>query len=86
MASAIANRHTELVAARANPLDKRYDPRCGPAESAYTNVNDIIACYHYLNNLGTTRCTVPAGNIEMCRAGQAHIVGSGPFGPASSYW
>ncbi|KAH7138382.1 hypothetical protein B0J11DRAFT_423693 [Dendryphion nanum] len=33
------------------------DGVCGP-DYAYTNVNDAIACFHYLNNLGTTLCTV----------------------------
>jgi hypothetical protein len=85
VASAVANRHAELAATGANPLSKRYDPRCGPAEAAYTSVNDIIACYHYLNNLGTTICAT-RGSAEMCRAGQAHIVGEGRIGSTSSYW
>ncbi len=62
---------TELRA-KARALDKRFVGLCGPAEAAYTDVNDIIACYHYLANLGTTQC-VATGNTVMCIAGKAHI-------------
>jgi hypothetical protein len=79
-----ANSGTEL-SARAMELTKRFEGRCGPAEAAYTNVNDIIACFHYLNNLGTQAC-VANENTEMCRAGQAHIYGSALNGRTSSYW
>jgi hypothetical protein len=74
----------ELLA-RAEALDKRWDPQCGPSESAYTNVNDIIACYHYLNSLGNTAC-VAGENTVMCRAGQAQVIGSAINGGTSSYW
>jgi hypothetical protein len=79
-----ANSRTEL-SARAADLDKRFVGRCGPAEAAYTNVNDIIACFHYLQNLGTTAC-VANENTVMCTAGQAHIYGSALNGRTSSYW
>jgi hypothetical protein len=73
------------VHARAQELDKRFTPRCGPAEAAYTNVNDIIACYNYLKNLGTKSC-VANENTVMCTAGKAHIYGSATNGRTSSYW
>ncbi|KAK3299464.1 uncharacterized protein B0H64DRAFT_100563 [Chaetomium fimeti] len=73
------------LAARLDPLNKRFDAKCGPAENAYTNVNDIIACYHYLNNLGTTMCVGSSANNVFCTAGLAHVTGSTPFGPTQSY-
>jgi hypothetical protein len=48
-------------------------------------VNDIIACYHYLNSLGNTAC-VAGENTVMCRAGQAQVIGSAINGGTSSYW
>lgn len=77
---AFAELHT-----RAQELDKRFTGRCGPAEAAYTNVNDIIACYNYLKNLGTQSC-VANENTVMCTAGQAHVYGSALNGRTSSYW
>ncbi|KAL2136126.1 hypothetical protein VTI74DRAFT_5349 [Chaetomium olivicolor] len=74
----------EELQARAQELDKRFTGRCGPAEAAYTNVNDIIACFHYLQNLGTQAC-VAGENTVMCTAGQAHIYGSALNGGTSSY-
>jgi hypothetical protein len=66
-----------------------FDPRCGPSEAAYGNVNEIISCFHYLNNLGTTTCAV-GGNfqvVEMCRSGNSHVAGqSMTGGPSSSWW
>jgi hypothetical protein len=35
-----------------------FTPECGPAEEAYTDVNDLIACYNYLNSLGQTPCSI----------------------------
>ena len=70
---------------RAPALDKRFTGRCGPADAAYTNVNDIIACYNYLKNLGTQSC-VAGENTVMCTAGQAHVYGSALNGRTSSYW
>lgn len=55
---------------------------CGaePGHS-YTNVNDIIACFHYLNGLGGTRCTAPGNggppNVPayvLCHSGSAEVV------------
>ncbi|CEJ82905.1 hypothetical protein VHEMI02946 [[Torrubiella] hemipterigena] len=52
---------------------------CGPTDSAYANVNDVIACYHYLNNLGDQACHVPGDfhTVIFCVAGGAAIGGQG---------
>ncbi|KAK4245961.1 hypothetical protein C7999DRAFT_42573 [Corynascus novoguineensis] len=76
-------RPTELDA-RDLDLGKRFDGNCGPAEDAYTNVDDIIACYHYLNKLGNKMCTTDYSTI-ICKAGKAHVRGSALHGSTSSY-
>jgi len=70
----------EVTLARAGGLTMRaaaYTGRCGPADAAYTNVNDIIACYNYLRSLGTRKCVTTNGinGNQMCVSGQAQIVG-----------
>ncbi|KAL2193686.1 hypothetical protein P885DRAFT_63679 [Corynascus similis CBS 632.67] len=72
------------LSARGEFLDKRFEGICGPDEPAYTNVNDIIACYHYLRNLGTQSC-VARENTLMCTAGQAKVYGYALTGTAASY-
>lgn len=64
-------------------------PECGPDEQAYTDVNDIIACYNYLNGLGTTQCsTPPGGSQQWCVLGSAQVTGSNTGNNAddSSFW
>jgi hypothetical protein len=70
--------------AEARNLEKRITG-CGPSNNAYTNVNDIIACYNYLRSLGKTACS-SRDNQSWCIMGQAEIVGSAPYGLTSSYW
>lgn len=77
-------RPAELYARDLN-LGKRFGSSCGPAEDAYTNVDDVIACYHYLNKLGNIMCTTDYRTI-MCKAGKAHIRGNALHGSTSSYW
>ncbi|KJZ71741.1 hypothetical protein HIM_08883 [Hirsutella minnesotensis 3608] len=60
----------------------RFQPYCGPAEQAYANVKNIVACYHYLNKLGHTQCTVSAGWSEFCFSGNGKITGFA-YGEAS---
>ncbi|KAJ8117452.1 hypothetical protein OPT61_g1358 [Boeremia exigua] len=50
--------------------------RCG---DQYGNVNNAIACYNYLRNLGRTDCRVPIGqrSVIMCTAGDIRIESSG---------
>ncbi|KAH8811185.1 hypothetical protein F5884DRAFT_876339 [Xylogone sp. PMI_703] len=64
-----------------------FDPGCGPSDAAYTDVNDIIACFNYLNSLGHQNCAVPsgAGVVQMCRAGNGQILGQGLNGATSSW-
>ncbi|UNI21109.1 hypothetical protein JDV02_007127 [Purpureocillium takamizusanense] len=54
-----------------------FEPRCGPSDGAYANVNDIIACYHYLDRLGGQACGTGDNYavVEFCRAGSGHIIG-----------
>lgn len=63
-------------------------PDCGPSDDAYTDVNDIIACYHYLNSLGHQNCAVPNYGIsQFCRAGSGQAIGQSLTGnPESSWW
>ena len=74
--------------ARAKTLTVRYDPTCGPSDEAYTDVNDIIACYNYLQSLGTTQCTYTSGiAATMCTAGSARVDGySLDHHQSSAYW
>src|SRR5690625_4266503 len=44
-------------------LAPRFEPRCGPSDAAYANINDIIACYHYLDRLGHQNCAVPGYGV-----------------------
>ncbi|KAL2194627.1 hypothetical protein P885DRAFT_62733 [Corynascus similis CBS 632.67] len=47
-------------------------------------LDDVIACYHYLNKLGNIMCTTDYRTI-MCKAGKAHIRGNALHGSTSSY-
>jgi hypothetical protein len=54
---------------------------CGPDERFYTNVDAIIACFHYLQEAGDETCTVPAGDqssedasAEFCATGNSRIM------------
>lgn len=59
------------------------DSTCG---TNYGSVNNAIACYNYLKNLGKQNCGVPDSqrSIIMCTAGDIRIEGFG-IG-ASSWW
>ncbi|KAL2138573.1 hypothetical protein VTI28DRAFT_6594 [Corynascus sepedonium] len=73
----------EELDARAEVLDKRFEGLCGPAEAAYTRVEDIISCYNYLRKLGSQKC-VAKENTIFCTAGSAHIYGSALNGQTTS--
>ncbi|KFY31695.1 hypothetical protein V493_00875 [Pseudogymnoascus sp. VKM F-4281 (FW-2241)] len=62
---------------KTSSIEARFEPRCGPVESAYTNVNDVIACYNYLKKLGNKNCVAPEhlGIVRFCGAGAAVISG-----------
>ncbi|CZR57667.1 uncharacterized protein PAC_07556 [Phialocephala subalpina] len=50
---------------------------CGPQDAVYVNVQDIIACYHYLSSLNQNcgGTTFNQGDT-MCTAGNAKVVDS----------
>ncbi|KAM3505420.1 hypothetical protein MY10362_002970 [Beauveria mimosiformis] len=56
-------------------LSVLYTPICGPEDKRYTNVDGIIACYHYLNNLGTQNCGIDREISHFCYAGDASVLG-----------
>ncbi|KAK3901698.1 hypothetical protein C8A05DRAFT_34614 [Staphylotrichum tortipilum] len=66
--------------ALANALAKRrpaYPLQCGRYDFEYANVDDIVACFHFIQNLGTTSCVAPGGQgqfVTMCTAGAAQVV------------
>ncbi|KAM3511614.1 hypothetical protein MY11210_004768 [Beauveria gryllotalpidicola] len=61
-----------------------YNPVCGPQDSRYTNVNGIIACYHYLNNLGTQDCKIDRETSHFCYAGDATVLGQARYWQGAS--
>ena len=71
-------------------LERRFDPGCGPSESAYTSVSNIIACYNFLRSIGGNACVVngQAGSRStFCSAGDGKISGTNiRNGPVSSSW
>ncbi|OAA71187.1 hypothetical protein ISF_01738 [Cordyceps fumosorosea ARSEF 2679] len=67
-------------------LSANFNPICGPNESRYTNVNGLVACFHYLQKLGTQQCKVPSEHSVFCRAGDAVVLGQAAnLHGASSY-
>ncbi|CAA7266214.1 unnamed protein product [Cyclocybe aegerita] len=73
----------EINSTVAPQLSKRFDDFC--QNTNLVNRDNAIACYNYLNALGTTACGVDT-NIDFCVAGDAHIGGSNiAGGHASSY-
>lgn len=75
--------------AKTSSIHARFEPKCGPSDSAYVNVNEIIACYNYLKKLGNQNCVAPSGLgiAHFCYAGTAEVSGQSidPNG-SSSYW
>ncbi|KFY82089.1 hypothetical protein V500_10829 [Pseudogymnoascus sp. VKM F-4518 (FW-2643)] len=67
----------DSLSLESSSIEARFDPKCGPTNSAYTNVNDIVACYHYLKKLGNKRCTAPPnlGIAHFCYAGKGEVSG-----------
>lgn len=63
-----------------------FDPRCGPSDYAYTNVNGIIACYNYLNGLGGRECRASGNPTTMCTSGSAKVTGQALNGNSASSW
>ena len=50
---------------------------CGGGRGDSGNVDDVIACFNYLQHIGSHQCTIPGDNNqhEMCRAGTASVSG-----------
>ncbi|KAL2193941.1 hypothetical protein P885DRAFT_80722 [Corynascus similis CBS 632.67] len=61
--------------ARTLDLEKRFDGKCGPGEAPYNNVDDIIACYHYLNKLDNKMCSASYHTV-LCKAGKSQVFGT----------
>ncbi|KAL2143329.1 hypothetical protein VTI28DRAFT_10572 [Corynascus sepedonium] len=72
------------LSARDELLGQRFEGFCGPDDSAYTNVHDLIACFNYLRSLGITSC-VAVEDTAMCTAGDTTVYGSALRGTAVSY-
>ncbi|CCM06405.1 uncharacterized protein FIBRA_08666 [Fibroporia radiculosa] len=72
------------LTSRITGLQKRYDNVCQTWSTA--SVDNVIACFNYLEALGTQACGVTQ-NVIMCTAGDAEISGSNISGgpSASSY-
>ncbi|KAF9523320.1 hypothetical protein CPB83DRAFT_898897 [Crepidotus variabilis] len=67
----------QLTSSSSSSLEARsasYTDNCFTFTTA--NVDNTIACYNYLVNIGNNACTVPGDNIVFCRAGDAAIGGS----------
>lgn len=65
--------------------------QCARYDWDYVNVDDIVACFHFLQNLGTQRCVTNGGpekGVRMCTAGAAQVVAwsYNPDQIASSPW
>ncbi|OBT61319.1 hypothetical protein VE03_09526 [Pseudogymnoascus sp. 23342-1-I1] len=58
-------------------IQARFEPKCGPSDNAYVNVNGIIACYNYLKNVGDRNCATPSGLgvAHFCYSGEAEVSG-----------
>ena len=51
-------------------------------------VDNVIACFNYLQAIGFHACTVNGDNVQFCYAGDAQVTGSNVSGgpSASSLW
>ena len=65
-----------------------FDPFCGGGETEAGLVDDVIACFNYLEFLGQQACVVPQGGVRFVTAGTAQVEGEpyGTSGTVSSYW
>ncbi|CCM03423.1 uncharacterized protein FIBRA_05554 [Fibroporia radiculosa] len=69
------------LTSRITELQKRYDPVCQGYSTG--SVDNVIACFNYLEALGTTACTVNGDDVIMCTAGDAEVGGSNISGDSS---
>ncbi|KAJ3719155.1 hypothetical protein C8R42DRAFT_643442 [Lentinula raphanica] len=54
-----------------------YTDNCQTYSTA--NVDDVIACFNYLENIGSNTCGFSGDNVQFCYAGTAQITGSNIF-------
>ena len=73
---------TPNLSGKPEKRDKLFDPYCGGGNDATANVNDVIACFNYLQSIGGISCGIAGdGNQHhMCEAGTAIIAGVSVFG------
>ncbi|MCJ1475074.1 hypothetical protein MMC13_003734 [Lambiella insularis] len=58
---------------------------CQGGEDATAAVDDVIACFNYLQSIGNYDCTVLAGDQpQMCRAGTASVEGASVTGETTT--
>lgn len=52
------------------------------------SVDNVIACFNYLVNIGTHACGVGPGSVQFCYAGDAQVTGTNIYGypSVSSSW
>ncbi|KAJ4001235.1 hypothetical protein F5050DRAFT_31301 [Lentinula boryana] len=48
------------------------------------NVDDVIACFNYLESIGGNTCGIANTNVQFCFAGTAQISGSSIDGPSAA--
>ncbi|KAH6683353.1 hypothetical protein B0J14DRAFT_632943 [Halenospora varia] len=52
----------------------QFDGRCQTFSTA--NVNDAMACYNFLNSIGSSSCGTNTANIIMCSTGTVQVSGA----------
>lgn len=69
-------------------LAANFDAFCGGRANDAALVDDVIACFNYLESLGRQNCVVPSANVTFCTAGTAQVDGElyDTNNTVSSYW
>lgn len=85
----IAHRELTVHAEGRSTLEARsalYNNVCQTYTTA--NVDNVIACFNYLQSIGGNACTVNGDNVQFCYSGNAQVTGSNisGTGSASSRW
>ncbi|KAI0059297.1 hypothetical protein BV25DRAFT_1918544 [Artomyces pyxidatus] len=76
---------SEELYARPPSLQARaalYSPVCQTYSTG--DVDDVIACFNYLEAIGGNACTVDGDNVQFCYAGDAQVTGSNESGYPSA--
>ncbi|KAF9223917.1 hypothetical protein BS17DRAFT_125633 [Gyrodon lividus] len=63
-------------------LKKRYNNACQTYSTG--GVNNVIACFNYLNSIGGNACGVNGYNTVFCKSGDAGVGGSNVSGGSST--